>query len=221
MIALTINGLPVSVEKGTTLPDFLAIYQKHPHSRFPVFEGTTDHAVGVLSIKDVLMAQATHKLSSDGLIDEMVRPAYFVPESKLMGALLSEMREGNYSMAIIVDEFGGIAGIVTIDQLLQEIVGTLGDELVSRQKDIVTIDANTFELDGGLRVDEANDELGLGLPVGEYETVAGFVLNHLGRIPKKGENLKYRDLKLAILEMRGMKIEKILVTREADAAPKG
>jgi len=209
------------VEKGTTLADFLTIYREHPHSRFPVYQDNADNVVGMLFIKDVLMAQANNKLNADGVIDELLRPVHFVPKGKLLGALLSEMRAHNYSMAIIVDEFGGIAGIATIDQLLQEIVGTLGDELTSQEKDIVTIDANTFELDGGLRVEEANDELGLDLPIGEYETVAGFVLHHLGRIPKQGEHLRYRNLKLAIHEMKGMKIEKILMTREADAAPKG
>ena len=209
------------VEKGTTLADFLAIYREHPYSRFPVYQENTDHVVGALFIKDVLMAQANSTLKSSDLIDELIRPVYFVPESKPMGTLLLELREKNYSIAIIVDEFGGVAGIVTVDQLLQEIVGTLGDELTSQDKDIVTIDANTFELDGGLRIDEANDELGLDLPAGEYETIAGFVLHHLGRIPKQGEHLKYRNLKLAIIEMRGVKIEKILATREVDAAPKG
>jgi len=209
------------VEKGTTLADFLTIYREHPHSRFPVYQDNADNVVGMLFIKDVLMAQANNKLNADGVIDELLRPVHFVPKGKLLGALLSEMRAHNYSMAIIVDEFGGIAGIATIDQLLQEIVGTLGDELTSQEKDIVTIDANTFELDGGLRVEEANNELGLDLPIGEYETVAGFVLHHLGRIPKQGEHLRYRNLKLAIHEMKGMKIEKILMTREADAAPKG
>jgi putative hemolysin len=166
------------------------------------------------------MAQANGKLSKDGSIDEMVRPAYFIPEAKPMGMLLSEMRNNNYKMAIVVDEFGGIAGIATLDQLLQEIVGTMGDELTNGEKDIVTINANTFELDGGLRIEEANEELGLGLPAGKYETVAGFVLSHLESIPKQGDQLKYRNLKLAIVEMKGVKIEKILVTREGSAAPK-
>ena len=194
------------MEKGTTLADFLELFTvSSPYSRFPVYKGTTDNVVGALFIKDVLMAQANNTLNSGDLIDELIRPVYFVPESKPLGTLLLELREKNYSIAIIVDEFGGVAGIVTLDQLLQEIVGRLGDELTSQDKDIVTIDANTFELDGGLRIDEANDELGLGLPAGDYETVAGFVLHHLGRIPKQGEHLKYRDLKLAILEMRGVK----------------
>jgi CBS domain containing-hemolysin-like protein len=82
----------------------------------------------------------------------------------------------------------------------------------------VTIDANTFEVDGGLRIEEANEELSLGLPPGDYETVAGFILSHLGRIPRQGEHLKYKKLKLAILEMRDRKIERILITNEKDAA---
>lgn len=218
--AMTPRTEIVWVEQETTLTDFLNIYRQSPYSRFPVYKDTTDNVIGVLFIKDVLMAQANNKLSMDSLIDDLVRPAYFVPETKQLGALLSEMKDSNYKMVIIVDEFGGVAGIVTLDQLLQEIVGTIGDELVSGEKDIVTINANTFELDGGLRIEDANAELGLGLHAGNYETVAGFVLSHLGRIPKQGEYLRYRDLKLVIMEMKGMKIEKILVTREGDAAPK-
>ena len=98
-------------------------------------------------------------------------------------------------------------------------MGIIGDELSGKEEDFVAIDAYTFEIDGGLRVEEANEELDLGLPTGDYETVAGFILSHLGRIPKQGENLKYKDLKLTIVEMRGWKIEKILVTKEKDAAP--
>ncbi len=208
------------VQKGTTLAQFLDIYRDSIHSRFPVFEGTTDHVIGILFIKDVLKAQADNELQMDSVLDDLVRPPYFVPESKPMGSLLAEMKKTSSRVALIVDEFGGIAGIVTIDQLIEEIVGEIGDELEDREEDIVTIDANTYQLDGALRIDEANEELNLGLPEGQYETVAGFVLSHLGRIPRQGEHLRYKDLKLAILEMEGNKIERILVTREADAAAK-
>lgn len=218
--AMTPRTEIVWVEQGTTSADFLKIYKQTPHSRFPVYKDSTDNVVGVLYIKDVLMAQANGELGVGSLIDEMVRPVYFVPETKQFGALLSEMKDNSYKMVVVVDEFGGVAGMVTLDQLLEEIVGAIGDELVSVEKDIVTISPNTFELDGGLRIEEANDELGLGLPVGEYETVAGFVLSRLGHIPKQGEQLKYHNLKLAIQEIKGVKIEKILVTRAGDAAPK-
>jgi len=206
------------IELGTRLTDFLDIYRNQPHSRFPVYKESTDNVVGVLSIKDVLMAEASNSLSREDIIDSLVRPAYFVPETKRLGELLGEMRDNHYYLALIVDEFGGIAGIITLEQLAEEIVGSIGDELAGTGKEFTTIDANTFEVEGGLRVEEANEELGTELPTGDYETVAGFVLFHLGHIPKQGEQFKYKNLKLRITEMRGMKIEKILIIREGDAA---
>jgi len=207
------------IEEGTTMTSFLDTYRQYPHSRFPVYKGTTDNVIGILFIKDVLMAQANNSLNMDSPIDELLRSAYFTPESKNLGSLLSEMKDNNYSLVLVIDEFGGVAGMATLDQMIEEIVGGIGDELAFEEKDIITIDANTFEVDGGLRIEEANDELGLDLPEGEYETMAGFVLDHLGRIPKQGEQLMYRNLKLSVLEMRGMKIERITVTKESDATP--
>lgn len=207
------------LEQGTTLAAFLDIYRQSPYSWFPVYKGTPDSVVGVLSIKDVLMAQASDSLDMESPVDELVRPVYFVPETKLLGELLAEMRGNNYRMVVVIDEYGGVAGIATLEHLTAEIMGSIGDELAGKEEDFVTIDANTFEVDGGLRIEEANEELGLDLPTGDYETIAGFILSHLGRIPKQGEQLRYKDLKLAILEMRERKIERILVTKEKDAAP--
>ncbi len=206
------------VKQGTSLAAFLEIYRQLPFSRFPVYKGTTDNVVGVLSIKDVLMAQANNSLSADSPIDGLVRPVHFVPETKRLGELLVEMRDNNYHMVAVVDEYGGVAGIATLEHLAAEIMGVIGDELAGKEKDFVTIDAHTFEVDGGLRIEEANEELELGLPAGNYETVAGFILSHLGRIPKQGEHFKYGSLKFTILEMKERKIERILVTKEMDAA---
>jgi len=207
------------VEQGITLAKFLGVYRHQPFSRFPVYKKTRDNVVGVLSIKDVLMALANDKLKTDSSIDELVRPVHFVPETKRLGELLAEMRDNKYHIVVVVDEFGGTAGIATLEHLTAEIMGTIGDELAGKDEDIVTINANTFEVDGGLRIEDANEELDLDLPDGDYDTVAGFILSHLGRIPKQGEHLRYKDLKLAILEMRDRKIERILVTKEKDAAP--
>lgn len=207
------------LRQGTTLAGFLDIYRQYPFSRFPVYKGTTDNVVGVLSIKDVLMAQANKSLTLDSPIDELVRPVHFVPQTKRLGELLAEMRDNNYHMVAIVDEYGGVAGIAALEQLTQDIMGVIGDELAVKEKDFVPIDAHTCEVDGGVRVEEANEQLDLDLPTGDYETVAGFILSHLGRIPKQGENLKYKDLKITIAQMQGRKIEKIQITREKDAAP--
>ncbi len=207
------------VVQGTKLSGFLDIYTQTPYSRFPVYKDNTDNVVGILSAKDVLMKLADDSTSDEVVIDDLIRPAYFVPESKRLGELLTEMRDGGYHIVIVVDEFGGMAGMVTLGQLTEEIVGDIRDELTGEEKDFVVTGDNTFQLDGGFRVEEANDELGLELPVGDYETVAGFILSHLGQIPKQGEHLKYRNLKFVITEMRGMKIEKIMVTREEDVTP--
>lgn len=207
------------LEQGTKLSDFLTIYTQTPYSRFPVYKDNTDKVMGILFAKDVLMKLANNSVSEEILIDDLVRPAHFVPESKHLGELLTEMRDGGYHIVIVVDEFGGIAGMATLEQLTEEIVGDIRDDLIGEEKDFVVTGDSTFQLDGGFRIEEANEELGLDLPDGDYETVAGFILSHLGRIPKQGEQLKYRNLKFVITEMRGMKIEKVIVTREEEAAP--
>jgi len=134
------------VEQGTTLAKFLEVYRHQPFSRFPVYKGTRDNVVGVLSIKDVLMALASDKLKMDSPIDDLVRPVHFVPESKRLGELLADMRDNKYHMVVVVDEFGGSAGIATLEHLTEEIMGTIGDELAGKDEDIVTVDANTFEV---------------------------------------------------------------------------
>jgi putative hemolysin len=206
------------VEKGTTLRDFLSIYAETPHSRFPVYEDTRDRVVGVLWIKDVLMAQAKGLFKEDSPVDDLLRPVYFVPESKPVAELFAELQKSGGHLAMVVDEFGGVAGMVTLEQLLEEIVGELEDELTRTRKSFEPVGENSFQVDGEMRIEEANEKLGLGIPEGPYETVAGFFLNSFGRIPKEGEQLRYERLKMAVTAMKGLKIEKILVTKESDAA---
>ena len=206
------------IEEGTTLDQFMEIYGDHPHARFPVYSGNPDHVVGILSVKDILMAIAKNTTRGNDTIDPLVRQPYFVPETKRLGELLPEMRDHNYHMAIVIDEFGGVAGIANLEHLAAEIMGSIGDEMSTVVREIVPIDANTYEVDGELRIEEANEELDLHLQEGEYDTVAGFILSHLGRIPKQGEHFKYRNLKIAIKEMRDRKIDRIIITREKDAS---
>ena len=202
------------VAQGTNISDFLNLYTQGRYSRFPVYKDNTDNVLGILHAKDVLMKLTDESADKDSAIDDLVRPAYFVPEGKRLGELLAEMRDGGHHAAIVVDEFGGIAGMATLGELTEEIVGDIQDELTDDEKDFIVTGDSTFQLDGGFRIEEANEELELNLPSGDYETVAGFILNHLGRIPKQGEQFKYQNLKFVITEMRGMKIAKVIVTRE-------
>ncbi len=208
----------VCIEQGSKLADFLTLYAESPLSRFPVYQDNMDNVVGILSVKDVLMAQAKGTINNQSVIDDLVRPAYFTPETKRINELFAEMRDENYRMCVVVDEFGGTAGIASLSRLVEEIVGQVGDELAVVEKEYEVINAYTFQIDGSMRIEEANEEMGLELPVGGYETVAGFILDLLGRIPKRGEQLKYKDLKLVITKMRGVKIEEILLTKEGHAA---
>ncbi len=214
----------VSIEKGSKVADFLALYTKSPVSRIPVFAENMDNVVGILSVKDVLMALASGSVERDNLIDDLIRPAYFTPETKLINELFAEMRDKNFRLAVVIDEYGGTAGIVSLSRLVEEIVGPVGDELAAAEKEYEAINEYTFQIDGGMRIDEANEEMELNLPEGDYETVAGFVLHLLGHIPRQGEQVRYKDMKLVMTKMRGMKIEEILLTkkrppRETQAAP--
>jgi putative hemolysin len=207
------------VLEGTTIADFLSIYADRPYSRFPVYRESTDNVVGILSAKDVLMKLASSCTPAEVLVDELIRPAHFVPESQRLGRLLAEMRDGGHHVALVVDEYGGVEGMVTLGLLTEEVVGDIKDELGNQDEDFIMTAANTYQLDGGYRVEDANEELELGLPVGDYETVAGFVLSYLGRIPREREQLKHGDLKLVIAEMRGNKVEKVVVTKDVAVAP--
>jgi len=204
----------VSIEQGSKMTDFLALYAESPLSRFPVYQENMDNVVGILSVKDVLMAQAKGTLNNESNIDDLLRPAYFAPETKRINELFAEMRDKNFRMSVVVDEFGGTAGIVSLTRLVEEIVGPVGDELAEVEKEYEVINEYTFQIDGSMRIEEVNEEMELGLPEGDYETVAGFVLHLLGHIPKTNEKLRYKGMKLVITEMRGLKIEKILLTKE-------
>jgi putative hemolysin len=208
----------VCIEQGSKLADFLTLYAESPLSRFPVYQDNMDNVVGILSVKDVLMAQANGTINNQSTIDDLVRPAYFTPETKHINKLFAEMRDKNYRMCVVVDEFGGTAGIASLSRLVEEIVGPVGDELAAVEKDYEAINEYTFQIDGSMRIEEVNEEMELELPEGDYETVAGFILDLLGRIPKRGEQLKYKDLKLVITKMRGVKIEEILLTKEEHAS---
>ena len=210
----------VALQQGSTIADFLKLYTESPISRFLVYKDNMDNVVGVLSVKDVLMARARSTINNESTIDNLVRPPYFTPETKRINELFFEMRDNGYRMAVIVDEYGGTAGIVSLSRLVEEIVGEVGDELAGIEKDYEIINEYTFQIDGSMRIDEANEEMELNLPEGEdYETVAGFILTLLGHIPRRNEQLRYKGLKIVITEMKGQKIEKILLTREKPTKP--
>jgi putative hemolysin len=204
----------VGVEKGATVRDLLALFMAASHARFPVFEDDLDNIIGIVAIKDVLRALAEGPQQMDDPVGSLVRPALFVPETSSVVDLLANMRTTHNQMAIVLDEYGGTAGIVTLEELVEEIVGRLSDELIGKEEPFVQVDEKTVEIDAQLRVDEVNDQLDLDLPEGEdYETVAGLVLLYLQHVPIEGEAVELPGLMLRVTEMKGPKIEKVQIQR--------
>ena len=203
----------VWLETGTTIAEFYRVFSEAPHSRFPVYHETMDNVVGMVTIKDVLRAVAEGQATPETPIDTLMRPVHFVPETKLVGALFVEMQERRQQMAVAVDEYGGTAGIVTLELLLEEMVGRVGDELAEPEREFQTIDERTVRVDGGMSVHEAREELELAIPEGDYETVAGYVLSVLGHIPQEGEVVAGDAFRITVSEVKGRKIEEVVVTR--------
>jgi putative hemolysin len=146
-----------------------------------------------------------------------MRNGLFVPESKAIDDLFREMQATGNQMAIAVDEFGGTAGIVTLEQLLEEMVGVVGDELAAGVHEINHIDEDTIQVHGALSIDEVREELDIDIPEGEYDTIAGYVLSCLGHIPKVGEAVTVDGRRITVTEMRNVRIQSLQITRSSDA----
>ena len=208
------------VEKGTTVEGFLDIYNQQTHTRFPVYEEDMENVIGILSVKDMLQAMAQKKMVSESSATEVLRPAYFVPETKLVGQLFAELREGGQQMAIVIDQFGSVAGLVTLKSLLEVIVGPVGEEGEPAREEFYAVGENVYEVDAGMGIQEANDELGLDLPEGDYQTLAGFILDRLGHIPDEGEHVYHKTLSFEVTDMNRVKIERVRIRWVAQSAPK-
>jgi putative hemolysin len=178
-----------------------------------MFGQSQDDVTGIVGIKDVLRGIAQGDLADDSRVELAMRPAMFVPETKFVGALFFEMQQAGHQMAIVVDEYGGTAGIVTLEMLIEELVGYVSDELRRHDEDFVTVDERTVQIDAGMTIFDVNEELELDLPEGDYETLAGFVLSHLGHIPTEGEQFTYDGLRIAVTRVDGRKVEEVTVTR--------
>lgn len=209
----------VWIDMGTTVSQFLTIYEEHSHSRFPVFEGAMENVTGILSVKDVLLAMSKSQLESEASVTQVQRPAYFAPETKPVSDTFTEMQQGGHGLVLAVDEFGGIAGIATLKRLLEVIVGDVGDDDAAPADTYIAVDENTYRLGARMGIAEINDELGLQLPLGDYQTIAGFILDKMGNIPREGDTVDFEDLKFTVTSMEGVRIEQIEVLKRETATP--
>lgn len=211
----------VWLERDQRVGEFYQTFDRTPHSRFPVYDETIDNVAGIVSIKDVLRALAEHQVREDSPIETLIRPALFIPESKLVSTLFWQMQDQRQQMAIVVDEYGGVAGIITLELMLEEMVGRVVDELGQPSEEFSAIDERTTRVDGGMSIFDLRSELAVDLPEGDYETVAGFVLARLGHIPREGETLAIDGYRIKVSEVKGVKIESVEITKEAEPEPVG
>ncbi len=203
----------VSIPSKAALQEVLGLVSEYGYSRYPVIEETIDNIIGILYVKDILIAMSAGEVKREDDIRQFIRPAYFIPENKRVSELLAEMQKEKFQIAIVIDEYGGTAGLVTLEDLIEEIVGSIHDELDIVEKDVQIVDEKNFVVSGQSEVDEVNELLEVHLQSKDFNTIGGLVFGLFGRMPKVGEQLRYKDLKFEILELEGRKIEKVKITK--------
>ena len=201
---------------GVTVGQAAQIAASVPYSRLPVYQGSYDNVVGFVHIRDLLGPGAPER---SALVDQVVRPIKFLPISKTVLSALSEMRRERAHMAIVVDEYGGTAGIVTLEDLVEELVGDIRDEYDTGEAAAKKLPRGEVEVDGLLNLDEFAEQTSIRLPEGPYETVAGYVLAALGQLPREGDTVSVPGYTIAVTEMDARRIARLRVTPVPDPAP--
>ena len=185
-------------------------------TRFPVYDGDIDHIIGTMHVKDLLryIDNPEEKFS----VKSLLRPPYFVPDSKKTSELFREMQKQKNHIAIVLDEYGGTAGIVTIEDLIEEIVGNIFDEYDDEEEEIQIVDHQTFEVDGLSNISDVEDIIDAGLPVDDYDTISGFILGQLGRFPEENEEvvIVYEGFKFEVLSIEDKVISRVRITKPSD-----
>jgi len=203
----------VSIPAAAAIKDVLALVSEFGFSRYPVIEQTVDTVTGILYIKDILIAMSAGDVKRDDPIQPFIRQSYFIPENKKVSELLAEMQRDKFQIAIVIDEFGGTAGLVTLEDLIEEIVGSIHDELESVDRDVEVVDEKNVMVSGQSEIDEVNELLDTRIQTTDFNTIGGFVFGLFGRMPRAGEQIRYKDLKFEVLELDGRKIDKIKITK--------
>lgn len=201
----------VCAEINTPSEELLSLIRKARHSRIPIYEGRVDHIKGVVYVKDLLHVISAHQAWD---ISTVMRPSYFVPENKKIAELMAEFRMERVHMAVVVDEYGGTSGLVTLEDLIEEIVGEIHDEYDDEEQlfhwdeegQVLTVDAR-------ITIEDLNLLLNMELPQDGYETLGGFIYNHLGHVPNPRESFEFVNLAMSILEVEGQRIATVRIEK--------
>ncbi len=201
----------VAIEADLSLEEAAATIVEHGHSRLPVYVGTIDDMLGILYVRDLLAAIANPQETRD--VRTLTRPAFIVPETKRVDALLEEFRERRTQIAIVVDEYGGTEGLVTMEDVLEEIVGEIEDEFSRvREAEILRQDDGTVFVDAGLSTEDVEDMFEVDIDSDDFDTIGGYVYHHLGRIPQVGDEVVSDDLKVEVMSVAGRRLRRLKIS---------
>ncbi|MBC6464669.1 HlyC/CorC family transporter [Actinomadura alba] len=197
------------LDAATPLNAAARIAADSPHSRFPVYRDTHDEVIGFVHVRDLLDPDLAGRSVP---VSEVIRPVKYLPMSKRVLAVLSEMRREGHHLAIVVDEYGGTAGIITLEDLLEELIGDIRDEYDVEDAQARRLHGGAVEVDGLLNLDAFAAETGIALPEGPYETVAGHIMAALGHVPQVGEAVEFARHRMGVIEMDGRRVARVRVT---------
>ena len=204
----------VFVSVDTPIEELIRTLTDCGHSRVPVYEETIDNVVGILYAKDMLKYLLDNNSRADFDLASIIRKAYFVPESKRLDSLLKEFQRRRVHIAVGVDEYGGVSGIVCLEDIIEEIVGDIQDEFDNEVEDIMSIGENVFLCDARVGIEDLNEALAVDLPIENFDTLGGFVFDLFGKIPVRYEKVTFRDLDFVIQDMDGHKIGTVKIVKK-------
>ena len=210
------------VASDTGLKELIDIVREEQYSRIPVYEGSIDNVVGILNVKD-LLTLISSDTDRDFSIGDYMRKPYYIPMSKKVDELFRDLQSAQTHMAVVIDEYGGTAGVVTLEDLLEEIVGNIFDEYDKDEDiEIRQIDENTYEASGMIGLDELEETFEAELPVEDFETLSGFLINLCGRIPSKDEmcEIRFKNLVMQVTDATDKRIEKVIIRIEGNSDSK-
>ena len=200
-------------EIGIPMEDMAEMMVEKGHSRIPVYRGRLDRIEGIAYARDILREYATGDKSPDILVESIIRPALFIPESKTLEELLGEFQTRRVHMAIVIDEHGGVSGLVTIEDLLEEIVGEILDEFDVGEPEVISLSDNEYMMDARVGIDDLNELLGVNVEVDGFDTLGGFVYQRLGKIPSPGDSMDYDGLQIEVVSTTGRRLKRLKVTK--------
>ena len=200
-----------AIEKSMSYKNIQRMVLKDGHSRFPVYDETIDKIVGIVYVKDLFSRMP--EPGEEFVIRDYMREPFFVPESKVIGDLLREFQMQKLHLAVVIDEYGGVAGLVTLEDILEEVFGEIRDEHDREEEELVSLPDGTYMVDAGLQVEKLQDELNTDYDQGEYDTVGGLIYDLVGSVPEEKSLVKWHGLQFEIVRVEGQRIKRVKVRR--------